>query len=371
MQKRLAVANISDLSPDAFEYLLFASPPHDPAAHRHGARLGLLHGRARAVTRTLVVTNDFPPRPGGIQSFVHGARRLPPAGLGRRLRPRLARAATSFDAAQPYPVVRHPTVAAAADARVARRAAACSREYECDSVRVRRGGAAGPARARRCAAAGRRARRRAHPRPRGRLGGAARAPGAAARGSASDADVVTYLGEYTRARLAPALDRRRELAQLRARRRPDRVPPGRRRRGGARALGLGGPAGGRSASRGWCRARARTRSLRAWPRVRARVPDAALLLVGGGPYRADAGAAGRASGLARRTSCSPARCRGRRCPATTPPATCSPCRAAPAGAGSTSRGSASSTWRPPPAGCPWWRARPAAPRTRCWQGETG
>ena len=29
--------------------------------------------------RTLVVTNDFPPRPGGIQAFVHAlARRQPP-----------------------------------------------------------------------------------------------------------------------------------------------------------------------------------------------------------------------------------------------------------------------------------------------------
>ncbi|HEY0718412.1 MAG TPA: alpha-(1-2)-phosphatidylinositol mannosyltransferase, partial [Streptosporangiaceae bacterium] len=28
---------------------------------------------------TLIVTNDFPPRPGGIQSFVHGlASQLPP-----------------------------------------------------------------------------------------------------------------------------------------------------------------------------------------------------------------------------------------------------------------------------------------------------
>ena len=31
------------------------------------------------MTRTLVVTNDFPPRPGGIQAFVHSlASHLPP-----------------------------------------------------------------------------------------------------------------------------------------------------------------------------------------------------------------------------------------------------------------------------------------------------
>jgi len=60
------------------------------------------------MTRTLVVTNDFPPRPGGIQAFVHSlASRLPsdevivyaPAWRG----------AADFDAAQGFPVVRHPT----------------------------------------------------------------------------------------------------------------------------------------------------------------------------------------------------------------------------------------------------------------------
>ncbi len=34
------------------------------------------------MTRTLLVTNDFPPRPGGIQAFVHNlAVRQPPASL--------------------------------------------------------------------------------------------------------------------------------------------------------------------------------------------------------------------------------------------------------------------------------------------------
>src|ERR1700755_1623399 len=55
---------------------------------------------------TLIVTNDFPPRQGGIQSFVHGlAGLLPqvavyaPAWDG----------AKAFDSRQPFPVVRHPT----------------------------------------------------------------------------------------------------------------------------------------------------------------------------------------------------------------------------------------------------------------------
>jgi len=59
------------------------------------------------MTKVLIVTNDFPPRSGGIQSFVHAlAARLPadrvvvyaPAWQG----------AAEFDARQPFPVIRHP-----------------------------------------------------------------------------------------------------------------------------------------------------------------------------------------------------------------------------------------------------------------------
>ncbi len=62
--------------------------------------------------RTLLVTNDFPPRPGGIQSYLHA--------LTTRLRsddlvvyaPTWERASGSsraFDADAPFEVVRHPT----------------------------------------------------------------------------------------------------------------------------------------------------------------------------------------------------------------------------------------------------------------------
>ena len=58
--------------------------------------------------RTLIVTNDFPPRQGGIQSFVHG--------LATHLAPDTVTVyapawdgAAEFDAQQPFPVVRHPT----------------------------------------------------------------------------------------------------------------------------------------------------------------------------------------------------------------------------------------------------------------------
>lgn len=61
--------------------------------------------------RTLIVTNDFPPRPGGIQAFVHNMAVRQPAGSvvvyastwrdGTEVR--------RFDAEQPFPVIRDRT----------------------------------------------------------------------------------------------------------------------------------------------------------------------------------------------------------------------------------------------------------------------
>ncbi len=95
---------------------------------------------------------------------------------------------------------------------------------------VRRGRAARPARRRAAPRAGVRAGGRAHPRARGRLGRAARRPRGCCAGSARGVDVVTYLGEYTRVRLAGALGRGAALRPAAARRGHDDVPPGRRRR---------------------------------------------------------------------------------------------------------------------------------------------
>ena len=52
--------------------------------------------------RTLIVTNDFPPRRGGIQSFVHGlATRLPPDTV--TVYAPAWEGAAAFDAEQPFP----------------------------------------------------------------------------------------------------------------------------------------------------------------------------------------------------------------------------------------------------------------------------
>src|SRR6516165_485651 len=58
--------------------------------------------------RTLIVTNDFPPRQGGIQSFIHELALRLPADRLTVYAPRWDGAA-EFDARQPFEVARHPT----------------------------------------------------------------------------------------------------------------------------------------------------------------------------------------------------------------------------------------------------------------------
>jgi phosphatidylinositol alpha-1,6-mannosyltransferase len=110
---------------------------------------------------------------------------------------------------------------------------------------------------------------------------------------ARGADVVTYLGEYTRRRLAPVVEPHAELVRL---------PPGVDIE--AYHPGVdGGVVRERHALTGRpvivCVSRLVARKgqdalVRALPAIRERVPGAALLLVGDGPYR------GRLEGLARR-----------------------------------------------------------------------
>src|SRR5580700_5892581 len=150
--------------------------------------------------KTLIVTNDFPPRTGGIQSCVHAlAMRMPtvvvyaPAWEG----------ASAYDRALPFPVVRHPTFLMLPLPSVRDRAARLLAEYGCDSVLF---GAAAPlgllAPALRKAGA-----RRLVALTHGHEAGWAALPGARwlFRRIAAEVDVLTYLAEYFRIRLARAL----------------------------------------------------------------------------------------------------------------------------------------------------------------------
>jgi len=252
------------------------------------------------VPKVLIVTNDFPPRRGGIQSFVHALATRLPAGSVAVYAPSWDGAA-AFDARQPFPVIRHPTPLMLPVPSVARRAARILREHDCDTVLF---GAAAPlgllAPSLRRAGA-----RRVVAITHGHEAGWAALPGARAllRRIGNQVDVLTYLGEYFRARLARVLSPE-------ARGRLVRLAPGvdaaafRPGAGGDRIrerLGLGSRPVVVCVSRMVPR-KGQDTLIRAWPQVLAtgRSSGAAgelsgdqpgdgpvLLLVGDGPYRAE------------------------------------------------------------------------------------
>ena len=232
--------------------------------------------------RTLIVTNDFPPRQGGIQSFVHALATRLPEGTVTVYAPAWTGAA-EFDARQPFPVIRHPTSLMLPVPGVARRAAAIAREHGCDSVLF---GAAAPlgliTPALRKAGV-----TRAVALTHGHEAGWATLPGARTvlRRIGDEVDVVTYLGEYTRVRLARALSPAAAGRMV-------RLAPGvdvtffRPGAGGTAVrerLGLTSRPVVACVSRMVPR-KGQDTLIKAWPAVRAQVSGAVLLLVGDGPY---------------------------------------------------------------------------------------
>lgn len=239
--------------------------------------------------KTLIVTNDFPPRPGGIQAFLHNmALRLDPgrvvvyASTWKRGREG-AEATARFDAEQPFRVVRDRATVLLPTPRVTARAAGLLREHGCTSVWF---GAAAPlglmAPALRRAGA-----RRLVATTHGHEAGWAQLPAARRllRRIGEGTDTITYLGEYTRSRIAAALTPEAAARMV-------RLPPGVDEKafhpgsGGdaVRArLGLAGRPVVVCVSRLVPR-KGQDTLIRAMPVVLAAVPEAVLLIVGGGPY---------------------------------------------------------------------------------------
>jgi phosphatidylinositol alpha-1,6-mannosyltransferase len=244
------------------------------------------------VRKTLIVTNDFPPRPGGIQAFLHNmALRLDPqrlvvyASTWKRSREGVE-ATAAFDAEQPFTVVRDRTTMLLPTPGVTRRAVGLLREHGCTSVWF---GAAAPlglmAPALRSAGA-----ERLVATTHGHEAGWAQLPAARQllRRIGDSTDTITYLGEYTRSRIAGALSPQAaaRMAQL---------PPGVDEKtfhpgsGGdeIRArLGLTDRPVVVCVSR-LVRRKGQDTLIRAMPRILAAEPDAVLLIVGGGPYEKD------------------------------------------------------------------------------------
>ncbi|MGH3825342.1 MAG: glycosyltransferase family 4 protein [Pseudonocardiaceae bacterium] len=230
--------------------------------------------------RVLLVSNDFPPRPGGIQAYLHQLAMTLPESAIVVYAPDWP-GAKAFDAGLPFPVIRHPGTLMLPTPPVLRRAIGLLRELRCDTVWF---GAAAP-----LALLGPALRRagvwRVVASSHGHeVGWSMVPPGRVAlRRIGADADVVTAVSHYTRRRIASAFGPRAALELL---------PPGvdcrvfrpdpgaraeirRRHRLGEAPVVL-------------CVSRLVARKgqdmlVRALPMVRRRVPGATLLLVGDGP----------------------------------------------------------------------------------------
>ncbi|MGP3976321.1 glycosyltransferase family 4 protein [Streptomyces sp. 8N114] len=225
-----------------------------------------------------MVTNDYPPRRGGIETFVHEvARRFPPdeVVVYTAAQP----GSDAFDAAQPFPVVREQVRTLLPTPRVAETARALAFRYGCDRVWF---GAAAPL---------------------GLLAGRLGLPSVATthghemwwaalpgtrrvlRRIGDSVGTVTHLTAHSRDRTARAFGPRARTARL--------VPgvdtalfrPGSReqRAEARRELGLAEGPLVLSVSR-LVRRKGQDALIRALPRVRAAVPGTTLLIVGSGPY---------------------------------------------------------------------------------------
>jgi phosphatidylinositol alpha-1,6-mannosyltransferase len=242
-----------------------------------------------SVRRTLIVTNDFPPRQGGIQSFVHELALRQPAGSvvvyasdheGSR----------AFDAQQPFPVVRHRNQVGRLSGlliptpQARRRVVATFREHECSAVWF---GASAPlgllAPALREAGA-----ERIVATTHGHEIGWAMLPGArqALRRIGDECDIVTYLGEYTRRRLTGAFGPRADLRRLAPGVDAEAFNPAVSGETIRVRYGLAQRPVIVCVSR-LVRRKGQDKLIEALPEIRRRVPDAALLLVGRGKYHDD------------------------------------------------------------------------------------
>jgi phosphatidylinositol alpha-1,6-mannosyltransferase len=231
---------------------------------------------------TLIVTNDFPPRPGGIQNFVHALAVRQPAG-SIVVYCSDWRGSAAYDAEQPFPVIREQTSVLLPAPAVGRRAAAIAREHGCDTVWF---GAAAPLG---LLAGGLRRRAgiaRAVALTHGHEVGWAALPGARGllKRIGRGCDVVTYLSEYQRSRLAKPLEGLTTLKRLAPGVDTDMFHPDVDGSEVRARHGLSDRPTIVCVSRLVPR-KGQDTLIRALPAVRRRVPGAALLIVSGGPDR--------------------------------------------------------------------------------------
>lgn len=233
--------------------------------------------------RTLVVTNDFPPRTGGIESFVLAiARRLPPDQVVVHTARQEGDA--ELDATLPFPVVRDPSRLMVPTPAITRRVARTAREHGCDRVWF---GASAPlglmAPALREVGV-----RRTVATSHGHEIWWATVPASRPfmRAIGERNDVITYLGEYCRRRIGAALTPQAydRMEQLTPGVDHTAFHPGAGGAGIRERHGLGESPVVVCVSRMVAR-KGQDVLVRALPAIRALVPGTRLLIVGDGPYR--------------------------------------------------------------------------------------
>lgn len=240
------------------------------------------------MSRILLVTNDFPPRRGGIQSYLENlVDELVAAGEHTlTVYAPTWKDSQAYDrhaAEVGYQVVRHPTSLMVPEPSVARRMRRLIEQHEIDTVWF---GAAAPlallSPLARSAGAG-----RVIASTHGHEVGWSMLPVArsALRRIGNDVDVITYISQYTRGRFASAFGPRAALEHLAPGVDTERFEPNSVARAELRArYGLGNRPVVVCLSRLVPR-KGQDMLIRALPTIRERVDGAALVIVGGGPYR--------------------------------------------------------------------------------------
>lgn len=249
------------------------------------------------MSRLLVVTNDFPTRRGGIESFV--------LALCERMDPAQVVVYTAsmpgdkaYDASLPFPVYRDPSSTLLPLPSVGRRIEQVMRDHGCDRVVF---GASAP-----LGLLGRRLRRAGARRIVALTHGHeiwwAKLPVTRQllRRIGNSVDVLTYVSEWCRERIAPALapDAASRMERLSPGVDTEQFYPGCGGDDVRRRLGIPPAAPVVVCTARMVKRKGQDTLVRAWPTVRRSIPDALLLLVGDGPNRSRVAKAAHSGGVA-------------------------------------------------------------------------
>ena len=235
------------------------------------------------MSQVLVVTNDFPTRRGGIESFVLSLCERMPSDQVVVYTASMP-GDSAYDATLPFPVYRDPSSTLLPTRAVGRRAAQVMLKHGCDRVvfgssvplgllapTLRRAGA-----------------QRIVALTHGHEVWWARVPGARLmlRHVGDSCDVLTYVSEWCREQIVPALSpAAARMVRLSPGVDTERFYPGCGGAGVRSKLGIADDAPVVVCTARMIRRKGQDTLVKAWPLVVAAVPDARMLLVGDGPHR--------------------------------------------------------------------------------------